>query len=67
MAAITTTTGIGLRRFFTEEGIDPYDMVVWERRDARITNWKDGSVAFEQLGVEVPATWSLNATNILAQ
>src|SRR5207253_5040425 len=32
-----------------------------------ITNSRDGSVAFEQLGVEVPATWSLNATNILAQ
>jgi ribonucleoside-diphosphate reductase alpha chain len=61
------TTGIGLRRFFTQEGTHPYDQVQWERRDSRITNWKDGSVAFEQLGVEVPATWSLNATNILAQ
>ena len=39
----------------------------WERRDARITNFRDGSVAFEQLGVEVPESWSLNATNILAQ
>ena len=26
----------------------------WERRDARITNYRDGTVAFEQLGVEVP-------------
>jgi ribonucleoside-diphosphate reductase alpha chain len=60
-------TGIGLRRFFTKEGTHPYDLVQWERRDARITNYKDGSVAFEQLGVEVPSTWSLNATNILAQ
>src|SRR3954452_9072766 len=60
-------TAIGLRRFFTEEGTHPYDMVTWERRDARITNHKDGTVAFEQLGVEVPASWSLNATNILAQ
>jgi ribonucleoside-diphosphate reductase alpha chain len=41
--------------------------VVWEKRDARISNWKDGSVAFEQLGVEFPVTWSLNATNIVAQ
>ena len=48
-------------------GVDPYDEVVWERRDARITNWNDGSVAFEQLGVEFPVTWSLNATNIVAQ
>ena len=67
MAIAPERTEIGLRRFFTTEGQHPYDQVVWERRDARITNWKDGSVAFEQLGVEVPASWSLNATNILAQ
>ena len=30
-------------------------------------NYRDGTVAFEQLGVEVPENWSLNATNILAQ
>src|SRR5262249_13941976 len=30
-------------------------------------NFRDGTIAFEQLGVEVPADWSLNATNILAQ
>ncbi len=33
----------------------------------RITNYRDGTVAFEQLGVEVPESWSVNATNILAQ
>ena len=58
---------IGLDRLFTSPGVDPYDEVVWERRDARITNWKDGAVAFEQLGVEFPVTWSVNATNIVAQ
>ncbi|MET0144872.1 MAG: vitamin B12-dependent ribonucleotide reductase [Ilumatobacteraceae bacterium] len=58
---------IGLRRLFTSSGVDPYDEVVWERRDARITNWKDGAVAFEQLGVEFPISWSMNATNIVAQ
>ena len=45
----------------------PYDEVVWERRDSRITDYRTGAVAFEQLGVEVPSTWSVNATNILAQ
>ncbi|HVE46423.1 MAG TPA: LAGLIDADG family homing endonuclease [Acidimicrobiales bacterium] len=59
--------GIGIRRHFTREEVDPYDEVTWERRDARITNFRDGTVAFEQLGVEVPSTWSVNATNILAQ
>ncbi len=58
---------IGLGRLFTSAGVDPYDEIVWERRDARITNWLDGSVAFEQLGVEFPTTWSLNATNIVTQ
>src|SRR4051812_9148092 len=67
MALAPEQAGIGIRRQFTTEGEDPYDSVVWERRDARITNYRDGSVAFEQTGVEVPADWSLNATNILAQ
>src|ERR687894_2587575 len=58
---------LGLDRLFTSAGVDPYDEVVWERRDARITNWKDGSVAFEQRDVEFPVDWSLNATNIVAQ
>ena len=58
---------IGLSRLFTSTGVDPYDELVWERRDACITNWLDGSVAFEQLGVEFPTTWSQNATNIVTQ
>jgi len=67
MAIAPERIGIGLRRHFTTAGVHPYDEVVWERRDARITNFRDGSVAFEQLGVEVPSFWSQNATNILAQ
>src|SRR5688572_12843424 len=67
MAIAPERMGIGIRRHFTTAGVDPYETVTWERRDARITNFKDGTVAFEQLGVEVPSTWSVNATNILAQ
>jgi ribonucleoside-diphosphate reductase alpha chain len=67
MAIASQRTGIGIRRHFTTEGVHPYEEVVWEQRDSRITNYRDGSVAFEQLGVEVPSTWSVNATNILAQ
>src|SRR5687768_4814755 len=67
MALAPEQAGIGIRRHFTTAGVHPYDEVVWDRRDARITNWRDGAVAFEQLGVEVPADWSVNATNILAQ
>jgi ribonucleoside-diphosphate reductase alpha chain len=67
MAMAPEQTGIGIRRHFTTEGVHPYDEVTWERRDARITNFRDGSVAFEQLDVEFPTTWSLNATNIVSQ
>jgi ribonucleoside-diphosphate reductase alpha chain len=67
MAIAPQRVGIGIRRHFTTPEVDPYDEVEWEHRDARITNFLDGSVAFEQTDVEVPASWSLNATNILAQ
>jgi len=67
MAIAPQRLGIGIRRHFTTEGVHPYDEVRWERRDSRITNYRDGTVAFEQLGVEVPESWSVNATNILAQ
>ncbi|MEO1060659.1 MAG: vitamin B12-dependent ribonucleotide reductase [Actinomycetota bacterium] len=67
MALAPQQATIGIRRHYTAPGVDPFVDVQWERRDARITNWKDGSVAFEQLGVEFPASWSLNATNIVAQ
>ena len=58
---------IGIQRHFTQADVHPYDMISWEKRDARISNWKDGSVAFEQRDVEFPESWSLNATNIVAQ
>jgi|688.fasta_scaffold11449_16 ribonucleoside-diphosphate reductase alpha chain len=67
MALAPERAGIGISRHFTTAGVHPYDQVEWERRDARISNYRDGSVAFEQLGVEFPVDWSLNATNIVAQ
>ncbi|HVB02031.1 MAG TPA: hypothetical protein VNE42_12340, partial [Acidimicrobiales bacterium] len=67
MAIVGARAELGLRRHFTTEGRHPYDEVNWERRDSRISDYRTGEVAFEQLGVEVPLTWSMNATNILAQ
>jgi len=57
--------GIRVNRVWTTEGIHPYDQVTWERRDVVMTNWRDGSVSFEQRGVEFPSFWSINATNIV--
>ena len=65
--AASGSASIGLRRLFTSPGVHPYDEVVWDRRDARISNWQTGAVAFEQLDVEFPTSWSQNATNIVAQ
>ena len=59
--------GLQVRRLFTTKGTHPYDELTWERRDAVITNWRDGTTAFEQRDLEFPATWSQNATNIVAQ
>ncbi len=39
--------------------------MTWERRDVVMTNWRDGSINFEQRGVEFPDFWSVNATNIV--
>ena len=59
--------GLQVRRLFTTDDAHPYDELTWERRDAVITNWRDGSTAFEQRDLEFPTTWSQNATNIVAQ
>jgi ribonucleoside-diphosphate reductase alpha chain len=50
---------------WTTEGVHPYDEVDWERRDVVMTNWRDGSINFEQRGVEFPTAWSVNAANIV--
>jgi ribonucleoside-diphosphate reductase alpha chain len=56
---------LSIARRFTTAGVHPFDTVEWERRDARIGH--GGHVAFEQLDLEFPRTWSQNATNIVAQ
>src|SRR2546427_6118219 len=61
----TTGNGLHVERVWTTEGVHPYDEVTWERRDVVLTNWRDGSVNFEQRGVEFPHFWSANAANIV--
>ncbi|MFG2059957.1 vitamin B12-dependent ribonucleotide reductase [Micromonospora sp. NPDC048871] len=57
--------GLKVERVWTTEGVHPYDEVAWERRDVVMTNWRDGSINFEQRGVEFPESWSVNAANIV--
>ena len=75
MSQATQTTSGGAKvdgelkisRYFTTEGVHPYDELEWELRDAIIQNYRTGEVAFEQKEIEVPKSWSQNATNIAAQ
>ncbi|MDQ3241068.1 MAG: hypothetical protein M3Q43_06710, partial [Actinomycetota bacterium] len=64
---ITHRTGQGVRvaRRFTDAGTHPFDAVAWEIRDAVIGDPE--KPVFEQRGIEFPAAWSQNATNIVAQ
>jgi ribonucleoside-diphosphate reductase alpha chain len=56
--------GLEFPRFFSTAGVDPFDQVEWELRDAIIGNEK-GTVVFEQRQVEIPKAWSQQATNIV--
>ncbi|WP_435642904.1 vitamin B12-dependent ribonucleotide reductase [Streptomyces sp. H49] len=57
--------GLHIERIHTTPGVHPYDEVEWVSRDVVMTNWRDGSVNFEQRGVEFPEFWSVNAVNIV--
>jgi ribonucleoside-diphosphate reductase alpha chain len=58
-------SGLEFQRRFTDGKTSPFDKVEWERRTALIGNEK-GQVIFRQENVEVPKTWSMTATNIVA-
>ena len=63
--SVFPANGLRVERIYTTEGVHPYDEVEWERRDVVMTNWRDGSINFEQRGVEFPVAWSVNAANIV--
>lgn len=56
-----------LEPHFCEADVDPYETVEWEQRDAKLTNFVDGSISFEQSDIEFPSDWSATASNIVAQ
>jgi ribonucleoside-diphosphate reductase alpha chain len=60
-----TGTGLSLERIYTKPGVHPYGEVTWTRQDVVLTNWRDGSINFEQRGVEFPDFWSPNAVQIV--
>ncbi|HKH72705.1 MAG TPA: vitamin B12-dependent ribonucleotide reductase, partial [Vicinamibacterales bacterium] len=63
-AAPVSAPGLEYDRFFSKEGLDPFDEIEWDLRSAVIGNEK-GSVVFEQRDVEIPKFWTQQATNIV--
>jgi ribonucleoside-diphosphate reductase alpha chain len=62
---LTSVRGLTFDRHFTKPGVSPFDELTWEFRDAIIQDFK-GKIIFEQKNVEVPSSWSMTATNIVA-
>src|SRR5476649_2448248 len=60
------TKGLKLSRYFSKDGIPVYDLFNYEKRSSVIRN-PSGDAVFQMNDVEVPATWSQVATDILAQ
>ncbi|HXX94281.1 MAG TPA: vitamin B12-dependent ribonucleotide reductase, partial [Planctomycetota bacterium] len=57
--------GLKFKRVYTTPGVDPFDMIEWDKRTSKISN-PDGSTVFELKDLEVPRTWSQLATDIVA-
>ena len=53
-----------IERYFTTEGVHPFNQVEWEERYASITA-ENGEIIFEQSDVLMPTFWSQMATNVV--
>src|ERR1700753_3537887 len=58
--------GLKVDRYFSKEGVNVFDLFKYEKRSSVIRN-PSGDAVFEMNDVEVPASWSQVATDILAQ
>ena len=56
--------GLTFSRRYTKAGQNVWDTTEWEIRSASIVG-SDGTVVFEQNGVEIPKSWSQLATNVV--
>jgi len=53
-----------VERYFTRPDVHPFDELTWEYRTAAIAD-ESGNAFFEQKDVEIPASWSQTATNVV--
>src|ERR1700754_958402 len=65
-SAAKSGKGLKTTRYFSKEGINIFDLFRYEKRSSVIRN-PSGDAVFEMNDVEVPASWSQVATDILAQ
>src|SRR3990167_4428301 len=65
-STIIEKNGLQIPRYFTKDGVSPYDMYTYDKRTSMIKN-HDGSTVFQMDDVEVPHFWTQVATDILAQ
>ena len=61
---IEAESGLTWTRKFATQGIDVWDTVTWEKRNASIGD-ASGNMVFEQNDVDAPTSWSVTATNVV--
>jgi ribonucleoside-diphosphate reductase alpha chain len=61
----SSNKGMAVNRLFAEKAGAPFEGIEWDLRTASITDDKK-NVIFHQENVEVPKSWSMLATNIVA-
>lgn len=64
---MSQTVSLELSRKFTKNNEKAYDLLEWAKTDSVLKNPMTGEKVYEQLGVEFPVGWSLNAINIVSQ
>ena len=60
-----TRGGVTIPARLSHRGISPFDEIEWDRRTASINDDR-GNAIFSQPNVEVPKSWSMLATNVVA-
>ena len=59
-----TRPGLEFVRHFTRPGVNPFEEIEWELRNAIIGNER-GQVVFEQRDVEIPKFWSQERKSVV--
>ncbi len=61
---VNQNKGVSVSRYFSTEGVHPFDELEWDKRSAKIAD-EHGKAIFEQENIEVPKSWSQLATKVV--